>query len=67
MPSKLFDVTVTVKHETAKAILVNDGTRDVWIPKSFLGDDGQGQLEHNADGTATLTAPEWWLTEKELI
>jgi hypothetical protein len=64
---KLFDITVTQIHETAKAILLDDGKQQFWIPKSITGDDGILQLDPNADGTITLTAPEWWLLDRQLI
>lgn len=53
----LVDIAVQVKHETEKAILVNDGTEDIWLPKS--------QCEMNPDGTVTM--PEWLAHEKGLI
>lgn len=32
--SDLVDVTVVLKHTTEKAWLVDDGTREVWVPRS---------------------------------
>ena len=55
--SKLIDLAVEIRHETANAFLVHDGHRDVWLPKS--------QTERNSDGTFTL--PEWLAKEKGLI
>lgn len=53
----LVDVSVILKHETDKAWLFSDGTKDVWIPKS--------QCEF--DGRQTVTMPEWLATDKGLV
>lgn len=63
----LHDIAVEFKHVTAKAILYSDGTKEFWVAKSIMGDDGFIQVETNNDGTFTLTAPEWWLQERGLI
>lgn len=63
MIGRLTDIAVILKHETAKAWLVNDGTRDVWIAKSqaeLIVDDVKG-------ASHILTLPEWLAKEKELI
>lgn len=62
MKSDLVDITVMLKHETAKAWLVDDGSeKAVWIPKS------NAELEPNRDGrTFTLTLPSWLAIEKGL-
>jgi S1 domain len=60
--AKLCDIAVQVKHETAKAYLVNDGAKDVWLPKSQVElDDSQG------DEAAIVTMPEWLARDKGLI
>lgn len=60
--SKLFDVTVSLLHETPNAWLVDGGEGEKsWIPKSF------GEMDKNTDGTWNLTAPEWLLKERKLI
>ena len=55
--AKLFDFAAEKKHETENAFLVNDGTKDVWLPKTFTEDNGDG----------TFTIPEWLAIEKELV
>lgn len=57
---ELIDVTVALKHETAKAWLVSDGAKDVWVPKSQgdLADDGK---------VFTLTLPLWLAKDKGLV
>lgn len=57
---ELVDIAVMLKHETKSAYLVNDGTQDVWLPKSQcefaqLGNDG------------VVTLPLWLAKEKGLI
>jgi hypothetical protein len=54
---KLFDFAGTLKHETEKAFLVTDGTKDYWLPK--------GMTENNGDGTFTI--PEWLAVEKGIV
>ena len=58
---ELVDIACTLKHETKAAWLVNDGDRDVWLPKS------QCELELGKDMTCMVTLPEWLAIEKELI
>ena len=51
--NSLVDIAAQIRHETAKAWLLFDGTREAWVPKS--------QVEDNGDGTFTLPL---WLAEK---
>ena len=60
MKSDLVDIACQLKHETAKAWLINDGTKDVWIPKS------QSEIEGDAD-RCVITIPEWLAKDKGLI
>lgn len=55
--SNLTDIAAKVVRETEKAWLIDDGAKQVWIPKS--------QAEKNPDNTFTL--PEWMALEKGLI
>jgi hypothetical protein len=54
---QLVDVTAQIRHETDKAYLLFDGTREAWVPKS--------QVENNEDGTFTM--PVWLAEDKEFI
>ena len=54
--SDLVDVSAELKRETDKAFLINDGDKEVWLPKS--------QVERDRN---TFTMPEWLAQEKELI
>lgn len=54
--SDLVDIKAELIHETEKAYLINDGDREVWIPKS--------QVEFDGDRTFTMKerlAKEKWL------
>jgi len=61
MDSKLVDIAVQVKYETKAAYLINDGDKDIWIPKS------QCELHFEPNKSAILTLPEWLALDKELI
>jgi hypothetical protein len=54
--SDLVDIACTLKHETAKAYLVNDGSKDVWVPKSKC------EYVHGV-----LVLPSWLAKDKGLI
>lgn len=53
----LYDFAATLRHETEKAYLLNDGFKDVWLPKSHTEDNGDG----------TWTVPQWLAGEKGLV
>jgi hypothetical protein len=55
--SKLHDIAAELRHETARAYLLDDGTRREWVPKSHV--------ERNDDGTFTM--PEWLAKDKGFI
>lgn len=67
MKSSLLDIPCFLRMETSRAWLINDGTREVWIPKS------QGELAYEDNDARrglmcyTLTLAEWLAREKELI
>jgi hypothetical protein len=48
-------------RETEKAWLIDDGSQEVWMPKS------QGEMYKRGDGTWDLFAEEWILKAKDLI
>jgi hypothetical protein len=66
MGIKIIDVVLDIVRETADAFLVSDGDREVWLPKSQIGNademEGLGHAEN-----VTLVLPEWLATEKGLI
>lgn len=49
MANKLIEIAAQKRHETAKAYLLFDGTKEAWVPISLV--------EDNKDGTFTM--PEW--------
>ncbi len=53
----LFDLAAELKHETPKAYLLNDGTREAWVAKSLV--------EDNNDGTFTM--PLWVAKDKGFV
>ena len=57
-------IDVEVRIMTAKAVLVNDGKRDAWLPYSQI-EDGLETLEVGKH--VTLLVPEWLATEKGLV
>lgn len=63
MRSDLIDVSVTLVHETDRAVLIDHGgDGNVWLPKSAC------EIEKDANGkTWTLTLPERLAIEKGLI
>lgn len=54
---RLVDIEAKLMGESARAYKINDGRREVWVPKS--------EAQDNEDGTFTM--PEWLAREKELI
>ncbi|MHB1099497.1 MAG: hypothetical protein ACYCZR_08080 [Burkholderiales bacterium] len=67
------EVAVTFKHITDRAVLVNDGDKDVWLPLSQVevndgGDDEStfwGDLEPGQ--IIEIVVPEWIAKNKGLI
>ena len=60
MKSDLVDIAVELRHETAKAYLVNTGGTECWLPKS--------QVEYYKERTTEIvTMPYWLAREKGLI
>ena len=54
---KLFDIAARIKAETPKAWLLDDGTREEWVPRSQVTDNGDG----------TFTMPMWLAIDKGLV
>lgn len=60
----LVDIACELRHETAKAFLVFDGAKEVWLPKSQV--EQNDSLSDGAGGTI-FTMPHWLAKEKGLI
>ena len=50
------DLTLELIRESDSAYLVSDGVKQVWLPKSYSGNNGDG----------TFTAPYWIAKKKGL-
>jgi hypothetical protein len=61
--SDLIDISVTLVHQTEKAILVDHGgDSNVWLPKAAV------EIERDPNGkTHTITLPQRLATEKGLL
>ncbi len=55
------EVVGQIVGETEKAILLSDGTRREWLPRSKV------LIEKNRDGTVTVLMAEWLAKEKEFF
>lgn len=55
--SELIDIAADLTYETEKAFLISDGGKPVWVPKSYV--------ENNGDGTWTM--PLWLAKDKGLV
>lgn len=64
--AEMIDVTVTFKRATDKALLVNDGDRDIWLPLSQVKCDEDLRTADEGD-VLELLVPEWLAKEKGLI
>jgi hypothetical protein len=63
MNPKLCDVTVQVlrNHPNDNAVLIADGDKEVWIPRSMC------ELHHLKDDLYEMTLPEWKAKQEGLI
>ena len=61
--SDLIDLELELKHETDKAILVNDGAKDIWLAKSLV----EYERAPNSKKMYIVTLPEWLALEKGLV
>jgi hypothetical protein len=57
-----YEITGQMKYETDKAMLLFDGKKEVWVPKSQIED-----TERMEKNMVVITIPEWLAMEKELI
>lgn len=56
--SDIIDIACEIRAETEHAVLISDGTIEVWLPKSQVEIDRE-------DGTVAM--PEWLAIERGLI
>lgn len=53
----IIEIAADLRHETDKAFLLFDGSKEAWVPKA--------QVENNSDGTFSM--PEWLAMDKGFI
>lgn len=58
-------VDVEIRVLTERAVLVHDGKREAWIPRSQIEDPDPASLEPGQH--IELLIPEWIATEKGLV
>jgi len=58
---ELIDINCKKLAETAKAIRVDDGTKQAWLPLSQI------EVENESNGTITVTMPLWLAKEKGFV
>ena len=58
------EVSVVIDNPKYRSVLVTDGEREVWLPRSEIELEYSGG--QNAQ-TATVTMPEWLAIAKELV
>lgn len=46
-------VDCIIKRETDRAIRIDNGDQELWLPKSVI------DIDRNGDGTAILFVPDW--------
>ena len=62
MKSDLIDITCTIRQETERAIMIDDGVNRVWLPLSQI--EVEIRPEKNC---SVVTLPEWLAKDKGLI
>lgn len=65
--SKPVEIECEVRSVTRDAILIFDGKREAWIPKSQVDDWCDGPDDAPGHGTTSIFIPEWLATEKGLV
>lgn len=64
--ARVVEVAVEIVADTDLALLVSDGDRQAWLPKSQLIDYEDSGLIYEGKAV-TLTMPEWLAKDKGLI
>jgi len=59
------EIACEVRIKTASAVLIHDGTREAWIPRSQIEDPDPEDMAIGQH--ITLLIPEWIAEEKSLI
>jgi hypothetical protein len=65
---KMVEVAVEIKVSTDKAILVSDGSEEIWVPISQVKElENVSDLEEAIANLEVITIPEWLAIQKGLI
>lgn len=59
---KDIEIDIVVRGETDLALKVSDGSKEVWVPKSKISDQGE-----EGGRITSIFIPEWLALEKGLI
>jgi hypothetical protein len=54
-------IECNIEHETERAVLINDGTQKIWLPKSVV------EVDRAEGDRAVVYVPEWLANERGLI
>ena len=65
--NKFITVSVEFEHQTAKALLINDGDESCWIPKSVIEDGFDFNKDYQKEEILHLKLPEWIAKKNNLI
>lgn len=57
------EIAVTYVHSTSRAVLVNDGIKEIWVPFSLIEDLDKSNIEKISE----ITVPEWFALKEGLI
>ena len=65
---RMVEVAVEIKVSTDKAILVSDGSEEIWVPISQVKElENVSDLEEAIANLEVITIPEWLAIQKGLI
>jgi hypothetical protein len=59
--SSTVQLTCTVKHQTAKAILIVWDDQELWLPKSVI------EIDNLGEGAAVVSIPHWLAAKHRLV
>lgn len=66
MSDETADLKAECLRETAKALLVRVGSRELWVPKSLVDDDSE-VFDADENATGKLVVPLWWAEKEGLL
>lgn len=58
---EMIEIEAEIVHETKLAVLVNDGDKDIWLPKNYI------QYEGRIGQTVEIKIPDWIANDKGLL